>query len=409
MSRSATARNGIIIAVFAAVCVIALEFLAVNIGQGVPFSQNYTVHAVFSDADGVPGAADVRVSGVDVGRVTDVGTEPGYPGETVVTMQITDSHAIPVYSNGSAQVEPKTLLGEKYVQLSVGDQASAEAIQSGGYLPPSQTGTVVENDQIFNAFDAQARSQTQQVLDALNLATEQRSGNVQDILPQLQQVVQGLAPVARVYEQDQPQVDGILTQLNTIMATLADEHQQVAGLLSNGNTALTAVNQKDSSLIAFLGDAGGFFSQLNQAASSTIQAQEAAITALKPALDAENAFLQQVVGPVCNGHACGIDQVFTGTLLGNINYPNDQLTVTNNGVNTPVPGLNPELVTNEWDSMFSQPSTAPPHRALNIVLSLHCNEILETLNNPTLNPGGDTLGPIEQQALNALKPLGVTC
>lgn len=409
MKRSVTARNALIVGVFTAVCVFGLLFLGVNIGQPVPFSSNYTVHAVFSDADGVPSAADVRVSGVTVGKVTDVGTEKGYPGETVVTLQIIDSHAIPVYSDGSAEVEPKTLLGEKYIQLSVGNAATSEAIQSGGYLPPSQTSTVVENDQIFNAFDAQTRQQTQQVLSALNTATQQRAGNVQDILPQLQQVVQGLAPVAHVYEQDQPQVDGILTQLNTIMATLADEHTQVAGLLSNGNTALTAVNQKDAALSEFLDSAGGFFSQLNQAASASIQGQERAIAALKPALDAENSFLQQVVGPNCNGHSCGIDQVFTGTLLGNINYPNDQLTVTQNNANSPVVGINPELVTNEWDSMFSQPSTAPPNRALNIVLSLHCNEILETLNNPTLNPSGDTLGPIEQQALNALKPLGVSC
>ena len=62
----------------------------------------------------------------------------------------------------------------------------------------------------------------------------------------------------------------------------------------------------------------------------------------------------------------------------------------------------------EWP-LQAGPTTSPPHRALNIVLSLHCNEILSTLNNPTLNPSGDTLGPIEQQVLNALKPLGVTC
>ena len=409
MNRSATTRNLIIIAVFTAVCVIGLEFLAVNIGQPVPFGQSYTVNAVFSDADGVPSAADVRVAGVDVGHVISVGTSTSYPGETVVTLQLTDSHAIPVYSNGSANVEPKTLLGEKYVQLDVGDGASGEAIDSGGFLPPSQTGAVVENDQIFNAFDAQTRQNTQQVLDALNVATAQRAGNVQDILPQLEQVVQGLAPVAQVYSQDQPEVDGILTQLNTIMQTLADEHQQVAGLLGNGNVALTAVNQKDSALIDFLDQAGGFFSQLNTAAAGSIQGQEQAIEALKPSLDAQTAFLQAVVGPACNGHSCGIDQVFTGTLLGNVNYPNDQLNVTNNPVNTPVPGINPELVTNEWDSMFSQPASSPPHRSLNIVLSLHCNEILETLNNPTLNPGGDTLGPIEQQVLNALKPLGVSC
>ncbi|MBV8195703.1 MAG: hypothetical protein JOY80_09265, partial [Candidatus Dormibacteraeota bacterium] len=134
-----------------------------------------------------------------------------------------------------------------------------------------------------------------------------------------------------------------------------------------------------------------------------IKAQIADINALKPSLAAQNPFLNLTVGsqPECGGNACGIDEVFTGTLLGNINYPNDQLTVTNNSdANNPVKGLNPELVTNEWDSMFSVPSSAPPDRALNITLSFHCNEISSTfINTP--------FGTLYKELL-ALLPVG-TC
>ena len=86
MKRSRTFVNAIVIAVFTVVCLLGIEYLAVNIGQGVPFSSNYNVHAVFSDADGVPTAADVRVSGVNVGKVVDVSHSSSYPGETVVTL-----------------------------------------------------------------------------------------------------------------------------------------------------------------------------------------------------------------------------------------------------------------------------------------------------------------------------------
>ena len=80
MKRSRTFVNFVVIAVFTAVCLLGIEYLAVNIGQGVPFSSNYTVHAVFADADGVPTAADVRVSGVNVGKVVDVAHSSSYPG-----------------------------------------------------------------------------------------------------------------------------------------------------------------------------------------------------------------------------------------------------------------------------------------------------------------------------------------
>src|SRR5205807_9130422 len=186
--------------------------------------------------------------------------------------------------NGLAYVRPKTLLGEKYVDLTVGDASSAEPIDNGGFLPPSQTGKDVSNDEIFNSFDATARQVQQQLMQALDVATQQRSGDIRAILPQLQTVVRNLDPLAHVYEQDRPQVDAIFTHLDTIMQTLSDEHQQLAGLLSNGNVALTAVNQKDQALLTLLGQAGSFATNLNKAMAPTITAQRAAISQSAPAL-----------------------------------------------------------------------------------------------------------------------------
>ncbi len=99
----------------------------------------------------------------------------------------------------------------------------------------------MSNDEIFNSFDAATRADQQQVLAALDQATKGRATDVQSIIPQLQQVVANLSPVAQVYEKDQQQTDDIFVQLNTIMQALADEHQQLAGFLANGNVALGAV------------------------------------------------------------------------------------------------------------------------------------------------------------------------
>jgi virulence factor Mce-like protein len=401
VKRTRTVTNLIIVAGFTAICIIGMEFLAINIGQPVPFTGGYTVHAVFPDADGVPSAADVRVSGVDVGKVVEVVHDPAYPGETVVTLQINDSHSVPVYTNGYAKVRPKTLLGEKYVDLTVGSNAAAEAIASGGYMPIGQAGKDVSNDEIFNAFDQTTRQQQSKVLQALDAATLQRSGDIQAILPQLSTVVSDLRPLANVYEKDQPQVDNIFVQLNTIMATLADEHTQLGGVLSNGTIALGAIAQKDQALLTTLQQASIFSTELNNAMAPTIVKQQQAIQELYPALSpnctgsgaglrcGQNALLNQVVAPqtVCGNRPCGIDEVFTGTLLGNVNYPNDQLTVSSTqpacaapkGSNQPGHCGSGELVTLIWDSMFSQP--AGDNRALNLVLSFHCDAVTTTLSN----------------------------
>lgn len=387
MNRKRTLMNAGILAVFTAFCVLVMEFLAVNIGQPNPLSADYTVHAVFADADGIPTAADVRVSGVQVGKVTAISHDPSSPGYSVVTMQISDTHAVPVYSDGFAKVRPKTLLGEKYIDLTVGSAASAEAIASGGYLPVAETGKDVSNDEIFNSFDSATRAQQQQVLAALDQATKGRAGDVQAILPQLQAVVANLTPVAQVYEKDQQQTDDIFVQLNTIMQSLADEHQQLAGFLANGNVALGAVAQKDAALVGTLQEASNVATELNSAMTPALDAQRRSLDELAPTLQSENSLLYDIVGPKCNGHSCGIDTVIAGTLNGQVAYPNDQLNVTS---------PNGEGVTGLWDSMFSEPGpagavagtnpangssacSATGSCALNIVLSFHCDTVAQTL------------------------------
>lgn len=378
MKRSRTAVNAVILAVFAALCVAGMEYLAINIGQPNPLGSGYTLHAVFSDADGIPTAADVRVAGIVVGKVTEISHDPSQPGYSVVTMELSDSRAVPVYTNGHAVIRPKTLLGEKYVDLTVGSRDSAAPIDNGGYLAVGSTGKDVSNDEIFNAFDAQTRKEQQQVLDDLNVATQDRAANIQAEIPDLQKVFADLSPLAQMYSQDQPQVDHILTQLNTILQTTADENQQLAGLFHNGNVALTAIAQRDGSLMTTLQEAANVASEFNAAAAPEVQAQRQAIEQLAPTLKDENTFLNYIVGPQpgCGNKPCGIDELFTGTLTGNINYPNDQLTVTSPDGST---------VAEEWDSMFSNQPDAyrhpgAGHAALNLVLSFHCDTMSTMLN-----------------------------
>ncbi len=411
MNKPGLIRNAVMVVVFAAVCVLGMEFLAVNIGQPNPLSSDYTVHAVFADADGIPTAADVRVAGVQVGKVTSVSHDPKQPGMSVVTLQIGNPSAVPIYSNGFAQVRPKTLLGEKYVDLTVGDRASGEAIASGGYLPEARTAKDVENDEIFNAFDAKTRAQNKVVLQELDKATQGRAGDIQALLPQLTQIVDNLSPIAKVYEQDNPQVDDTFVQINTVLQTLADEHQQLAGLLSNGTVALKAIADRNDALVATLQEFSNVATEINAAAAPTVTEQRQALQDLAPALDWAQTFYNAInkPDPNCDPHraVCDLTELITGSLLGQLNYPNDQLTVTNNPDLSKSNGTDlkyGEDTTYVWRWMFANPqnrfsypnnSKNPPdsgaeggscadpanyhtttctHAAQNIVLSFHCDE-----------------------------------
>jgi virulence factor Mce-like protein len=394
MAKSRTMVNAVILLAFAAVCIGAMEWLAFNIGQGFKFGlpdNSYQLSGYFQDADGLPTAADVRVAGLVVGKVTGIGSDASHPGTTKVSMEITDSK-VSVHTNAFAKVRPKTLLGEKYVDLDPGT-GDHDVLPTGSEL--TNTATTVENDTVFNAFDTQTRQQEQKVIQELDQGVTGRSGDVQAILPQLDTVVRDLAPVAQMYEKDNPVVDQIFTNVQTVMQTLADEHTQLASFLSDGNQALGAIADRDSSLIATLQQVSQFDQRLNTVVTATVADQQAGIDKLTPAIDSQHAFIASIIYPqaACHNQPCGLLQVLTGTLLGQLNYPNDQLTVTG-GTRPCGPNIKPdqntcegETVTNEWASMFSVPTTAAQstsnpatHSALNIVLSEGCDTIQTTLS-----------------------------
>ncbi|HET9050668.1 MAG TPA: MlaD family protein [Candidatus Dormibacteraeota bacterium] len=393
MARSRTATNAVVLIVFAAVCIGAMEWFAFNVGQNFRFGlpdSSYRLSASFTDADGLPTAADVRVAGLVVGKVTDVGPDASVPGRTRVDMSITDTGVV-VHANASAKVRPKTLLGEKYVDLDPGTSASP-AVASGARL--LDTSTAVAPDTIFNAFDQQTRAQEKVVIQELAQGVSGREGDVQAILPQLDAVVRDLAPVAQTYEKDSPLLDQILGNLQTVLQAVADEHTQLAGFLSNGSVALGAIANRDSSLIATLQQVSQFHQRLTGVVDATVPADRTSIERASPALDSQHAFIASVISPqpACGNKPCGILQILNGTFLGHVNYPDDQLNITS-GTQPCVPGQPPtqnrcegETVANEWASMFSRPadsvrSGVPTNRsALNISLSEGCDTVQETLS-----------------------------
>jgi virulence factor Mce-like protein len=428
MSKQRTVVNGVLLLVFAGVCILAMEWLAFNIGQGFKFGlpdNSYKMSGYFQDADGLPTAADVRVAGMLIGKVTDVSKDTAHPGLTKVSMSITDSN-VSVHTNAFAKVRPKTLLGEKFVDLNPGT-GDHDLLPTGSEL--TNTTTTVENDTVFNAFDAQTRAQQQKVIQELDVALANREGDIQAILPQLDTVIRDLNPVARTYEKDNPVVDQIFTNVDTVMQTLADEHVQLGSFLSNGNQALKAIADRDNSLIATLQQVSQFDQRLNRVVTTTVADEKAGIDKLSPSLDSQHAFIAAIIYPqaACGNKPCGLLQVLSGTLLGQINYPNDQLNVTG-GLGPCGPGIKPtqntcegETVTNEWASLFSQPGdsvrTGNPNSrsALNIVLAEGCDTVQSTLSpitgiNKTLQ---DTLAGIcstlaknHPQAATASAPSG---
>src|SRR5918997_3392019 len=145
---------------FALTCFGLLLFLWLAFGGPVPLKpKGYRFHTSFSEAGQLATEADVRISGVPVGKVKKI-TPDKTTGRSDVEIQLQSRYA-PLPSDARAILRQKTLLGETYVELTPGNNRAA-AIPEGGALASTQVSETVELDEILRSFDPETRANFQQ-------------------------------------------------------------------------------------------------------------------------------------------------------------------------------------------------------------------------------------------------------
>src|SRR5687768_3948230 len=151
MQKQAPSVGRILIAAgFAISCFLLIMFLWVAFGGPTPLkAKSYRITAYFPEATQLAVESDVRIGGVSVGKVKDVGLAPvdqRVQGNdtTEAVIEIKPEFA-PISSDAQAILRQKTLLGETYVELTSGTEPGDDAA-------PVALGAA------SNATDAQAES-----------------------------------------------------------------------------------------------------------------------------------------------------------------------------------------------------------------------------------------------------------
>ncbi len=324
----------IILAAFAAICLGGLGYLAIGMGMPVPFvSRGWILKAAFSHAEGLVPQSDVYESGVHIGKV--LGIQPDGTRGAIVTMRI--DPGVVVRRDVKAYVEPKTSIGDTYVDL-VRTPYSTAPLASGGFtIPLAHTGQSVQLDQILNTMSPATRAAASQSLQQLGVAVTGRSGAISTSIPQVSQVLGNLQPLVQVADARQHDLNQILVSLAVIMHTLAQEQQQVGQLVSNGDTAMGAIAGRDQALGGTVRQGDRLLGSLQQILNGLTPADRASLAASPPTLKTGLTLLSQL-NPA-------IDRLLPEILLAQINYPNNQNGVVSAGSQT---------VAREWISAFSQ-------------------------------------------------------
>jgi phospholipid/cholesterol/gamma-HCH transport system substrate-binding protein len=224
-----------------------LLFLWVSFGGTLPLKpQGYRFKAAFPEATLLAQEADVRMAGVNVGKVKS--TELGPGGRTTLAEIELDERFAPIRRDTRAILRTKSLLGETYVELTPGQRGTA-ALADGGTLPLGNVDETVELDEVFRAFDAPTRRYFQEWLHEAGIASTGRfASDLNDSLGNAAPFFEDGADLLRPLAEQEVALRRIVRDTGRSFDAISREDGQLRGLIVNGDATFSALASRDDAL-----------------------------------------------------------------------------------------------------------------------------------------------------------------
>ncbi len=231
---------------FALSCFGLLLFLWLAFGGPVPLEpKGYRIHTSFSEATQLAEEADVRISGVSVGKVKDVETDPS-SGRSDATIELQSRYA-PLPRDARATLRQKTLLGETYVELTPGSRA-AGFVPENGTLPAARVADTVELDEIFRAFDPKTRRDFQAWMQEMALASKGRGRDLSDALGTLSPFAEDTTTLLRILNSQQDAVQALAANTGELFDALSENRGQLSSLITNADRVFSVTARRNQEL-----------------------------------------------------------------------------------------------------------------------------------------------------------------
>jgi phospholipid/cholesterol/gamma-HCH transport system substrate-binding protein len=224
-----------------------LIFLWLAFGGSIPLkpqSYRFTVH--MPEAATLAEEADVRMAGVNIGKVKSKELDAG-AARTIVVVELDEAHA-PIAKDTRAILRQKTLLGETYLELSPGHR-SAGTVDDGGRLANARVEETVELDEIFTAFDPQTREAFRDWVKELSRAIERGgSEDLNDALGNFEGFAVDGAELLTVLDEQGLALRRLVRDTGEVFGALSERQGALRELIGNSKRTFEATAARDDAL-----------------------------------------------------------------------------------------------------------------------------------------------------------------
>ena len=224
-----------------------LMFLWVSFGGTLPLRpEGYRFKADFPEAAGLVKEADVRMAGVNIGKVKDKELGPG--GRTTrVTIEL-DHRFAPIGRDARAVLRQKSLLGETYVEITPGSPGDKK-LPDGGTLPDTSVDQSVQLDEVFRVFDPPTRRAFQEWLHEAGIATSGTfARDFNDSLGNAAPFFTGGADLLRPLAEQEVALRRVFRDTGRVFTAVSREDDNLRGLITGGEATFGALASRDQAL-----------------------------------------------------------------------------------------------------------------------------------------------------------------
>ena len=271
---SVVGRIAAIAALIGAVVVVLLLVL----GGG----SSYTVTAEFVNASQLVTGNNVNVAGVPVGSVKQISLSDD--GQALVEMEISDSAYTPLPQGTHASIRSQSLSGiaNRYVDLALPTDESAEKIGSGGEITQANTTSEVDLDQLFNTLDKPTVGHLQEVIRGFARTYEGVGAKANRGFYYLNPFLSTSRRVFGELNSDQANLEGLVVDAAGLTSTLDAKSPEISSLVANLDGMLGTIGSEQASLASAVGQLPDFMRQFNTTAVNL----RAALDDVQPLIDA---------------------------------------------------------------------------------------------------------------------------
>jgi virulence factor Mce-like protein len=221
---------------------------------------SYQVRAIFDNAFSLIEGEDVRVSGVNVGKISKLDVTSD--NRAAVVMDITRPGFDDFRQDAKCTIRPQSLIGEKYVECTLtqprpqGERPAPalDVIRDGEpgegqrLLPVERTSKPVDIDLINNITRLPERQRLAIILNELGAGLAGRAGDLNETIRRANPALGATNEVLRLIGEQNDVLRRLAVDSDTVLEPLARDRQSVAGFIENANTVSQATADRRADL-----------------------------------------------------------------------------------------------------------------------------------------------------------------